>query len=494
MIIAVAIICAALGVSIGYMAARIVLAKRASEEDKSNAGLETEVAVLRSELNAEKAKVAEVRNNAEQQLVASKTDADKRIAEVKEDATRQLQQEKEQSAQAIAAEREAGEKRFEKMKQEKDEAHQKAMDELKAHFDDISKRLVAEAKTATEEMLKQRQKDIAESGHATMEQLVNPLKETIAKMEQTMKDSTLKQVETNTSLKDALSQAIDSNAKTKQTADDLIRAFKHDSKIQGDWGECVLEELLASLGLQEGTHFETQAPLRDQNGNLLVSEESGRSMRPDVIVHLDTKKDVIVDSKVSMAAFFEYNRAEDPEVRKDWLKKHIQSLEQHVKELSGKKYENYVKAPRETIDFVIMFVPRADALWRALAEKPSLWREAMEKGVYIADEQTLYAALRIIKLTWRQVQQAQNQQKVFELANEMLKRVGMFVKQMGDVGKALDNAQKAYQNGMSKFAEKGQSVLTTCRQLESLGAKQDKNNPLPTEIEVIEMQGNPAQN
>jgi len=494
MIIAVAIICAALGVSIGYMAARIVLAKRASEEDKSNAGLETEVAVLRSELNAEKAKVAEVRNNAEQQLVASKTDADKRIAEVKEDATRQLQQEKEQSAQAIAAEREAGEKRFEKMKQEKDEAHQKAMDELKAHFDDISKRLVAEAKTATEEMLKQRQKDIAESGHATMEQLVNPLKETIAKMEQTMKDSTLKQVETNTSLKDALSQAIDSNAKTKQTADDLIRAFKHDSKIQGDWGECVLEELLASLGLQEGTHFETQAPLRDQNGNIIVAEENGHSMRPDVIVHLDTKKDVIVDSKVSMAAFFEYNRAEDPEKRKDWLKKHIQSLEQHVKELAGKKYENYVKAPRETIDFVIMFVPRADALWRALAEKPSLWREAMEKGVYIADEQTLYAALRIIKLTWRQVQQAQNQQKVFELANEMLKRVGMFVKQMGDVGKALDNAQKAYRNGMSKFAEKGQSVLTTCRQLESLGAKQDKNNPLPTEIEVIEMQDDSAQN
>jgi exonuclease VII small subunit len=220
----------------------------------------------------------------------------------------------------------------------------------------------------------------------------------------------------------------------------------------------------------------------------VVRTEDDRSMRPDVIVHLDTKKDVIVDSKVSMAAFFEYNRAEDPEVRKDWLKKHIQSLEQHVKELSGKKYENYVKAPRETIDFVIMFVPRADALWRALAEKPSLWREAMEKGVYIADEQTLYAALRIIKLTWRQVQQAQNQQKVFELANEMLKRVGMFVKQMNVVGASLDKAQEAYKNGMAKFADKGQSVLTTCRQLESLGAKQDKSNPLPTEVDTIEMQ------
>ena len=478
MTIAVGILSAVLGIVIGILVMRVKGAQRDAECKQSSAELETQVAVLQSQLNAETEKLHAARETAENQLAEVKAEAEKRIADEKDAAAKRL----------------AAEKRLETEKQELERVHQNAFNEQKERFDDISKRLVAEAKSATEEMLKQRQKDIAESGHATMEQLVNPLKETIAKMEQTMKDSTLKQVETNTSLKDALSQAIDSNAKTKQTADDLIRAFKHDSKIQGDWGECVLEELLASLGLQEGTHFETQAPLRDQNGNLLVSEESGRSMRPDVIVHLDTKKDVIVDSKVSMAAFFEYNRAEDPEVRKDWLKKHIQSLEQHVKELSGKKYENYVKAPRETIDFVIMFVPRADALWRALAEKPSLWREAMEKGVYIADEQTLYAALRIIKLTWRQVQQAQNQQKVFELANEMLKRVGMFVKQMGDVGKALDNAQKAYQNGMSKFAEKGQSVLTTCRQLESLGAKQDKNNPLPTEIEVIEMQDDSAQN
>lgn len=494
MTIAVGILSAVLGIVIGILVMRVKGAQRDAECKQSSAELETQVAVLQSQLNAETEKLHAARENAETQLAAVKAEAEKRIADEKDAGAKRLAAEKEEAEKRIAEERSRAENRLETEKQELERVHQKAFNEQKERFDDISKRLVAEAKSATEEMLKQRQKDIAESGHATMEQLVNPLKETIAKMEQTMKDSTLKQVETNTSLKDALSQAIDSNAKTKQTADDLIRAFKHDSKIQGDWGECVLEELLASLGLQEGTHFETQAPLRDQNGNLLVSEESGRSMRPDVIVHLDTKKDVIVDSKVSMKAFFEYNRAEDPDERKEWLKKHVESLERHVKELSGKKYENYVKAPRETIDFVIMFVPRADALWRALAEKPSLWREAMEKGVYIADEQTLYAALRIIKLTWRQVQQAQNQQKVFELANEMLKRVGMFVKQMGDVGKALDNAQKAYQNGMSKFAEKGQSVLTTCRQLESLGAKQDKNNPLPTEIEVIEMQDDSAQN
>ena len=485
----IAIVGAVLGIAIGYMAARIALAKRTNEENKSNAGLETQVAVLRSELDAEKAKVTEARNNAERQLETFKVDADKRIAEVKEDAARQIQQEKVQSAQALAAERDAGEKRFEKMKQEKDEAHQKAMDELKARFDDISKGLMEQAKNVTNEMLKQRSEEISKSGHTTMEQLVNPLKESIDNMKKAMNDTTVEQVKTNTELKDKLDAAIQSNDKTTRTADDLIRAFKHDSKIQGDWGECVLEELLTNLGLQKGVHFEMQAPLRGANGRLLVSEENGNTMRPDVVVHLDMTKDVIVDSKVSMAAFLDYKSAEDPDERKRRLKDHVESIEKHVKELSGKKYADYVKPPRETIDFVIMFVPRADALWTALAEKPALWRESMEKGVYIADEQTLYAALRIVKLTWRQVRQAQNQQKVFELANEMVKRVGMFVKQMESVKNALNNAQKAYDTGMAKFAEKGQSVLTTCRQLESLGAKQDSANPLPNDIQIIEMQG-----
>ena len=408
MIIAVAIICAVLGIAIGYLLGH---------------SAKTEVAVLKSQLEMTKAEAA------------------------------------------------------------------RAFEEQKARFDDISQRLVAEAKNATEEMLKQREKQISESGHATMEQLVTPLKETIAKMEKTMNDTTLQQTAANTSLKEALKLSIDSNKATKQTADDLIRAFKHDSKLQGDWGECVLEELLESLGLQEGIHFETQATLRDAGGNVLHSEENGKTMRPDVIVHLDLKKDVIVDSKVSMKAFMDYVACENVEQRKTLLKNHIDSLKKHVDELSKKKYASYVKAPRETIDFVIMFVPRTAALWTALSEEPSLWRDAMEKCVYIADEQTLYAALRIIRLTWRQVQQAQNQQRVFELANELLSRVGIFVKQMNDVGKSLDKAQEAYKNGMAKFADKGQSILKTCYKLKQLGAKQDDKNPLPTELEAIEMQG-----
>ena len=445
MVIAVAILSAVLGIVIGFLVARVLGARKESKAREMSVELEKQVAVLQSKLEAETRKVAEVREDAAKQLDA--------------------------------------------MKQEMERVHQLSLAEQKARFDEISKRLVAEAQIATEKMLKQRGEELLKTGNATMEQLVNPLKETIAKMEKTMNDTTLQQTAANTSLKEVLKQSIESNAATKSAADDLVRAFKHDSKLQGDWGECVLEELLESLGLQEGIHFETQATLRDAGGNVLYSEETGKTMRPDVIVHLDMKKDVIVDSKVSMTAFMDYVACDDVEQRKTLLKNHIDSLKKHVDELSKKKYTSYVKAPRETVDFVIMFVPRSAALWTALSEEPALWRNAMEKCVYIADEQTLYAALRIVKLTWRQVQQAQNQQRVFELANELLSRVGMFVKQMNAVGDSLDKAQEAYKKGMAKFADKGQSVLTTCYKLKQLGAKQDDKNPLPTELEAVEMQG-----
>ena len=445
MTIATAVVCAVTGLVIGFLVARVLGARKESKAREMSVELEKQVAVLQSKLEAETRKVAEVREDAAKQLDA--------------------------------------------MKREMERVHQVSLAEQKARFDEISKRLVAEAQIATEKMLKQRGEELSKTGNATMEQLVNPLKETIAKMEKTMNDTTLQQTAANTSLKEVLKQSIESNAATKSAADDLVRAFKHDSKLQGDWGECVLEELLESLGLQEGIHFETQATLRDAGGNVLHSEETGKTMRPDVIVHLDMKKDVIVDSKVSMTAFMDYVVCDDVEQRKTLLKNHIDSLKKHVDELSKKKYTSYVKAPRETVDFVIMFVPRSAALWTALSEEPALWRNAMEKCVYIADEQTLYAALRIVKLTWRQVQQAQNQQRVFELANELLSRVGMFVKQMNAVGDSLDKAQEAYKKGMAKFADKGQSVLTTCYKLKQLGAKQDDKNPLPTELEAVEMQG-----
>ena len=139
------------------------------------------------------------------------------------------------------------------------------------------------------------------------------------------------------------------------------------------------------------------------------------------------------------------------------------------------------------MDYVIMFVPHSAALWTALNAQPDLWRNAMSQNVFIADEQTLFAALRIINLTWTQIAQAQNHEKVYALANEMLERVGQFMKKYDAIGQALKRATQAYEEGGNKLAPSGQSILTTCVKLQKLGAKQSDKNPIPqlTDIDNI---------
>jgi Uncharacterized protein conserved in bacteria len=248
--------------------------------------------------------------------------------------------------------------------------------------------------------------------------------------------------------------------------------------VQGNWGEIILDELLESQGLTKGVHYELQSSIRDAAGDVVRTEDD-RSMRPDVILHLDQKRDVIIDSKVSLTAFMDYVNAQDEGDRQKYLKAHVESIQKHVKELAGKDYSSYVKPPKVRMDYVIMFVPNTGALWAAVGAQPDLWRNAMEKNVYIADEQTLFAALRIINMTWTQIAQAQNHEKVYELANEMMDRVGQFMDRYKAIGKALENAEKAYEAGGKKLEPSGQSIIQTCAKLQKLGAKQSSRNPIP---------------
>jgi DNA recombination protein RmuC len=149
-----------------------------------------------------------------------------------------------------------------------------------------------------------------------------------------------------------------------------------------------------------------------------------------------------------------------------------------VKELSDKDYSSYIQPPKVKMDYVIMFMPHTGALWTALNAQPDLWRKAMEKNVFIADEQTLFAALRIINLTWTQIVQAENHEKVYRLAEEMLDRVGKFVKSYEEMGKQIERLQKAYEDGGKKLAPSGQSIITTSMKLMKLGAKQNAKNPV----------------
>lgn len=385
--------------------------------------------------------------------------------------------------QRYAAEADALRTRLKDEKEEWQRTTEARLADQQLRFDETMNRVQAQVKSATDEMLRQRQKEFNEQSRLGLGQIVTPLRETIDRMKQAMTDNALKQTALSGELKANIDMMIRQSEAARKSAEELTRAFKHGSKVQGDWGERVLSELLESQGLTQGVHFDVQTYIRDGQGNI-VTDDRGAMMRPDVILHLDQRREVIIDSKVSMTAFLDYVNAETETERDNCLRQHINSIRQHVKELSTKDYSSYIQPPKVRMDYVIMFVPHSGALWTALNAQPDLWRKAMDRNVFIADEQTLFAALRIVNLTWTQIAQAQNHEKVYALAAEMLDRVGQFMKRYQAIGKALESAVKAYEDGEKKLSPTGQSILQTSAKLVKLGARQSDKNPLPQLLDV----------
>lgn len=347
--------------------------------------------------------------------------------------------------------------------------HRDALEALQGRFDETVAKMKAELENVTADMLRRRQEEFEASSREGVSQLLQPLNANIAEMRRAVAENTVSHSEIGGRLAGSIRLVMEHSDAARKSADRLADALRGGGRIQGDWGETVLTELLESQGLTEGRHFDTQATMRDAAGNAVVSDER-RRLRPDVILHLDRERDVIIDAKVSLSAWLDYMEATTDEARDRALKSHVASVEAHVAELARKDYSSYVRPPKVRMNYVIMFVPNTTALYAAMQARPGLWRKAMEKNVYIADEQTLYAALRIIDMTWRQISQAENHERVYALANEMLDRVNMFMEKFTAIGRKIDDAQRSYGEALAKLRESGQSIPVTCGKLLKLGA------------------------
>lgn len=360
-------------------------------------------------------------------------------------------------------------------REEQEKVHREAMAALQAKFDETISRVQAQIRTETENILKDRQKEFSETSTSSLGQILEPLKNNIKDLREAMNIGRQEQAGFKEAMKGHIDSLITQSKAARTSADNLAEALRRGSKVQGDWGETVLEELLSSQGLTEGVHFETQATMTDAGGRTLTND-SGSRMRPDIILHLDEHRDVIIDSKVSVSAYMDYVNAENDNDRNQYLKAHLASIHRHIDELAKKDYSGYVKYPKVSVGYVIMFVPNLGAFWTALGAEPDLWRRAADRNVYIADEQSLYGALKIVNMTWTQVAQVQNHEKVYGLASEMLDRVGQFMKHFDAVGDALDKAKDSYERGRNKLMPKGQSILNTADKLLKLGAKDSVKN------------------
>ena len=442
-----------------------------------------QVSALEATLKSEAAKSETLMQEKEKAYQNALEEKEKAYQNALEEKNRAFQSALEEKNKAYQSALEEKNKAFQNALDEKERVHQEALRTQQHQFDETMEKVSAQMKVATDEMLKQRQREFADASNQNLGQIVNPLRETIDQMKQVMAENTEKQTQMGGEMKANIENMMRQSEAAMKSADELNRTFRLGNRVQGDWGETILDELLESQGLKRGIHYDTQPYIRDAAGNI-IHTENGSTMRPDVILHLDQRREVIIDSKVSLTAFMDYSNATTEEERKRLLKAHIDSLKSHVRELSTKDYSAYIQPPKARMDYVIMFVPHSAALWTALNAQPDLWRNAMAQNVFIADEQTLFAALRIINLTWTQIAQAQNHEKVYALANEMLDRVGQFMKKYEAVGQALNRATQAYEEGGRKLAPTGQSILTTCAKLQKLGAKQNDKNPLPSFTDI----------
>ncbi len=337
----------------------------------------------------------------------------------------------------------------------------------------------ARFKNMAQQLLELSASKLKESNTETMSGITQPLKDAIANMQKAINDNQKESAAHSASFREQMLMMMQQTQQLGEKAESLTNVLRRDNKVSGNMGEIILGDLLTSQGLTEGIHYEVQARLRDELGRPMKHDETGKEMQPDVILHYPQGQDAIIDSKVSLVAYEKYVNAESPEDKDRYLQEHIKSVRQHVNELARKDYSKYVKNGRDVIDFVIMFVPFESSLQLALANDPTLWREAFEKKVFVTGEQNLLGILHMIHIAWVQNQQAENQEKVFGLAEQLLDRLGDFVQRYNDLGTKIEAVQKAYDNTNNKLITGRQSVTQKAQELITLGAKENPNRKIP---------------
>lgn len=313
----------------------------------------------------------------------------------------------------------------------------------------------------------------------SMSHITQPLKQNIEQLQQAIDKTNHETARSTASLSEQLKSMAEQTAKIDASATRLTNVMRGANKVQGNWGELTLMNLLDSQGLRLGVDYDVQQTLSDDRGNVLTNEESGKRMIPDVILHYPNNEDIIIDSKMTIDAYANYMNAEDEIVKKKYADDVVKSIRTQFSSLSKKDYTSYIKAPRRAIDFVIMYVPYEGALQLALLTDPKLWHDAFEKKVFITSQQNLMAILKIIQIAWRQYAQTENQKRVYDLADEMLRRVGDFIKRFDKVGKDIETLHKDYDEAYKKAYTGRQSIVQKANDLKVLGAKESANAPIP---------------
>jgi DNA recombination protein RmuC len=330
-------------------------------------------------------------------------------------------------------------------------------------LEDSKGQMTAEFKNLANEILEQKSKAFTESNKKNIENILQPLNEKIQGFEKKVEETYDKESKQRFSLEQQIKQLQEANVQISQEATNLTNALKGESKTQGVWGEFILERVLEKSGLKKGSEYEVQVSLKD---------EEGKAKQPDVIVRLPEKKDLIIDSKVSLSAYEKYSSEDDEKQKALHLKQHLTSIRNHINGLSEKNYQN-LDAVRN-LDFVMMFVPIEAAFTLAVQYDDKLFTDAFEKNIVIVCPSTLLATLRTIQNIWRYEQQNNNAMEIARSAGKLYDKFVLFLQSLDDLGASLDKAQRSYDVAYNRLQTGHGNLVGSVQKLQELGARTSK--------------------
>lgn len=340
------------------------------------------------------------------------------------------------------------------------------LDSRQAEMQELQKKFTTEFENIAHKILKRNTEEFSQTNQKNMGELLNPLKERITNFEKKVEDTYQKGIKDQTDLKAEIKSLHTLNQKISQEANNLTRALKGDVKKQGNWGEMILEKVLERSGLSKGAEYELQYTGTNQSGKLI---------KPDVVIHLPEDKHIIIDAKVSLVAYEQYINSDDQDERNSYLKQHLASVRNHIKTLSDKNYESSLSI--NSPDFVLIFLPVEPAFSVAIENDPTLFNVAWEKKIVLVSPTTLLATLKTVASIWRQEKQTQNALEIARQGGNLYDKFVSFLRDLEKLGSQLQTLQKTYDEAHKKLATGRGNLVRNVEKLKELGARTGREIP-----------------
>lgn len=322
-------------------------------------------------------------------------------------------------------------------------------------------------------ILEEKSEKFSQLNQNQLKLILEPFQEKINELKNTVNETYDKEAKERFSLGEKVRELKDLNQQISEDAKQLTRALKGESKTQGNWGEMILESILEKSGLRKNQEYFLEHELKDENNKAIFSEFSGKKMRPDAVVKYPDNRNVIIDSKVSLTAFVEMTDETDPEIMVVKQNQHVQSVKNHINQLSQKAYDDFDKS----LDFVMMFIPSEAAYIAALQAEPNLWNFAYDKRILLLSPTNLITSLKLIQDLWKREHQNRNAMEIADRGAKLYDKFVGFVENLERIGKNIDQAKNSYNDAFKQLSSGNDNLIVQTQKLKNLGIKNKKNLP-----------------